>query len=391
MRDISPKIFWIVLISLVLLRIIMVFLLMQDIPPTGVKLDGWWFYHGGDENTYFSFAKSIADFNIAKAKAVIGYPLFLAPFIFFTEAQSKFDILKPIFIIYAFLFFSLSIVLVGLIAKKISQSRIVGSICAGIFACHPYLFYLFFHDLGPYYEGIGYRGVMAFQHLHWLQINSDPLSAFLVYLCFFLFFFELSKNNPRKSILMLLGILSGFSALVRVGNLLIIGLFILGWLMRKKLKEAVLMASFSFFTLLPQFIYNHIFFGFPWRFAYEAYYQVEQGQGVLSMFSLSRWLHLLERAYFYIPEFLYLLPVLILLFILGARYLLRRNRIAATILILWFFAYLIFYGSFGFGGFQPRFFIPALPPIILLIVCSFFSILPKSKKLSMMNNRNYAQ
>ena len=83
MKDISKKTFWWILIFLVLLRIAMVFLLMNNIPPTGVKMDGWWFYHGGDEVTYFKLAKSITKGDLKKSLATLGYPLFLTPFVFF--------------------------------------------------------------------------------------------------------------------------------------------------------------------------------------------------------------------------------------------------------------------------------------------------------------------
>ena len=119
----------------------MVFLLMQDVPHTGVTMDGWWFKHGGDERVYFDLAKSISRLNPQKSIATLGFPLFLAPFIYFTGATQVEDILKPVFIVHAFLLFSLSIVLTALIAKKIFQNRIIGSICAGIFTFHPYIFH----------------------------------------------------------------------------------------------------------------------------------------------------------------------------------------------------------------------------------------------------------
>lgn len=85
----------------------MVLLSMQDIPHTGVKEGGWWFYHGGDEKIYFNVAKSIADLNLIAEPPYfpIGFSLFLAPFIYFAGATQITDILKPVFIIHAFLLF----------------------------------------------------------------------------------------------------------------------------------------------------------------------------------------------------------------------------------------------------------------------------------------------
>ncbi len=369
MRDISKKTFWIILISLIILRILMVLFLMHDIPQTGVQEGGWWFVHGGDERTYFNLAKTISQLKLEKSIVTLGFPLFLAPFIHFADAVQVEDILKPIFIINAFLLFSLSIVLIGLIAKRVFQSRIIGNICAGMFTFYPYVFYLFFNQVGPYYEGVA-RGMMAFQSLNWLQIISDSLSAFLVYFCFYLFLIEFNKSHARKSSLMLLGILSGFATLVRIGNILFIGIFILGWLLKRRIKEPLLLGVFSFLLFLPQLIYNYIFFASPLRFGYEVY----SGQSLSSVFSISRWIHLFERASFYIPGFIFLLLSLIILLALGIRFLWEKDRIVSLILVFWFFSYLLFYGSFIEGGFQPRFFIPAIPPLIILSTASFLYV-----------------
>jgi len=270
-KDISKKTFWIILILLILIRTVMVLLSMQDIPHSGVKEGGWWFEPGGDEIQYFALAKPISQLNLVSSRVTLGYPLFLAPFIYLTNAQDIKDILKPIFIIQAFILFSLSIILVALIAKQLFQNLRIATLGAGIFTFFPYIFYIIFHHLGPYYPEMGlYRGEMAFISLNWLQVLSDPLSAFLVFLCFFLFFRELEREKPRPSFLILLGILSGFSALVRIGNILLPAVITFVCLLKKKFKEAITISSFSFLTFLPQLIYNQKFFGHFLKFGYEA-------------------------------------------------------------------------------------------------------------------------
>ena len=377
MKDISKKTFWWILISLVLLRIAMVFLLMNNIPPTGVKMDGWWFYHGGDEQTYFRLAKSITQLDLKKAPSNIGYPLFLAPFIYFTGATTLQDILKPIFIINAFILFSLSIILVAFIAKKLFKNKTIAAICAALFCLHPYIFYILFHKVDVPLEGVELtKGVRSFIFLNWLQIMSDSLSAFLVFLCFFLFFLEFKKEKPRENYLILLGILAGFSALVRISNALIVPIFILGFLLRKKIKEAFLVGASSSFSFLPQLIYNFLFFGSPFKFGYEVYME----KNISSLFSLDRLLLIFQKAYFYIPGFIFLLLGGIIFFILGIKFLWQKDKISSLILTLWFFTYLIFYICFVGGGVQLRFFIPIIPPLIILGTASFFYILQWAKQ-----------
>lgn len=131
---------------------------------------------------------------------------------------------------------------------------------------------------------------------------SDNLSAFLVFLCFFLFFLEFKKQKPRGNYLILLGILAGFSALVRVGNALVVPIFSLGFFLEKRIKEGFLVGAFFFFTFLPQLIYNFLFFGSPLRFGYEVY----TGQTIFSFFSLNRLGLIFQKAIFYIPGFIFL-------------------------------------------------------------------------------------
>ena len=377
MRDISNKTFWQILIFFVLLRIVMVFLLMNNIPYTGVKMGGWWFYHGGDEQSYFSLAKPISQFEIVKKKALLGYPLFLAPFVFFTQASNIEDILKPVFITQAFLLFSLSIILVALIGKKIFKSKKIASLCAGIFCLHPYIFYILFHRFGSYHSGVGLtKGERSFISLNWLQMYSDNLSAFLVFLCFFLFFLEFQKQKPRESYLILLGILAGFSALVRTSNVLIVPIFLLGWLLKKRVKEAFLVGAFSFFSFLPQLIYNFLFLGSPFTFVYQSYLN----RSIISLFSLERLITIFEKASSYIPGFIFLALFSIVFFLLGIKYLWQKDKIVSLILSLWFLSYTIFYITFSFGGFQTRFFIPMIPPFIFIIVSSFVYIYEQFKK-----------
>lgn len=382
MNDISKKVFWMILGFLILARISTVVLLMNDIPHTGVQMNGWWFYHGGDEQTYFNLAKPLSQLSVEKSVVTLGFPLFLAPIIYLTKAVQVADILKPVFFIQAFVLFSLSIVLVILISRKIFKNRIVSLLCASAFTFYPYIFYLLFHKAGPYYPALGLTsGQMSFQYLNWLQVTSDPLSAFLVYLCFFLFLTEFYKDNARYSMLVLLGIVAGFAGLVRISNVLIVGIFVLAWLLKRKIKEALLIGGFSFFIILPQLIYNYIFFDFPLRFGYEVYW----GRSIDSVFSLIRWTYLFNKASSYIPGFLFLFLGGLFLFGLGIKYLWNRNRIIALSIVLWFLSYTLLYGSFMEGGLQPRFFIPMIPSFIILTAACFLQIIQWSKNKFLTN------
>lgn len=364
----------------------MVLFAMQDIPPTGVKLGGWWFNHGGDEQEYFSLAKSIADLDLIQGRQTLGYPLFLAPFIYFTGADNMKDIAKPLFIIQAFILFSLSIILVSLIAEKIFQSRIIGVISGGIFTFFPYLFYFFLYCLGciyPRFEAYSLiQGPIEFISMNWLLLITDSLSAFLVYFCFYLFLKESDKENPKVSLLILLGILSGFAALVRIANILIIGIFALVWLLRKRIKEFFLVVAVPFFILLPQFIYNQTFFGSPLTFGHRVY---SGYSNIFALFSFYRWFGIFEAVYFKAPILIYILPFLVIFLSLGVWRFMKINKIIAIVLLWWFFSFFVFYAAYasypgeeGYVAF--RLFIPIIPPFIFLILASFLHIFKRLKR-----------
>jgi len=379
-KDISKKTFWIILCSLVLVRIIMVLLLMHNIPYTGVKEGGWWFYHGGDEIRYFHLAKSISEFKLVSEIFPLGYPLFLSPFIFFTKANELKDIIKPIFIIQAILFFSLAIVIIALSAKKLFHSRKISVFCAGIFTFHPYFFYLLFHKMGPYYPALGLtRGEMSFQFLNWLQITSEALSAILVYLSSLLFLIAIGKKKTSNISLFFLGASAGYSVLIRVPNVFIVGIITLGLVLKRRTIEAIKVALVSFFFFLPQLIYNQIYYGFFLRFGQQAFPTDYQNLFSFRSLNLGRWIGVLQRAYYYAPIIICFLPLFLTLIILGLKYFWEKDKIIAILLGLWFFSYFGFYSLFSLGGIQFRYFIPAIPPLIFIIIGSLLWVSQKLK------------
>lgn len=140
------------------------------------------------------------------------------------------------------------------------------------------------------------------------------------------------------------------------------------FLFKKRIKEAFFIFLFSLFALTSQLIYNEVFFGSPFKFGYQIFYAA-LAEPILS---LQRWIVVFEKAKFYFSSFVYLFLVLgASLTFFGIKYLLKENKSLAGILISWFLIYFLFYISLGHPGIQPRYFIPAIPPLIFLTVSSF--------------------
>ncbi len=369
----------------------MVVFAMIDIPHTGVENNGWWFYHGGDEGPYFNLSKSIVDGNLAEEQYPLGLPLFWAPVIKLTGAEDISGILKPIFIIQAFVLFCLSIILMALIADLIFKNRKIAILCAGLFTFYPYIFYLFFKGFGPYYESVGLtRGVMSFIALNWLQLVSDPLSLFLILLCFYLFFLYFKNKDHKLSLIILLGIVTGFSVLVRISNILLLPIITVALIcvskscdrrilkrLWQKVKSTLVFGFFFGLTLIPQFIYNFLFFGNPLKTGY----QQKGREDMLSFFSSERFIEVLTKANSFFPGFIFIILGAIVLLFFALRYFIRRDKITAFILFSWIFSYFFFYIFYSTGGIQARFFIPIIPPCVFIGVAVLFCIYKNVKSL----------
>lgn len=379
--DISKKTFLIILICLILLRGMMVILLMNDIPHTGVQYNGWWFYHGGDEDEYFTLAQSLIGGEDRESIKTIGYPLFLIPFIVITGAQDESELLRPLFLLHALFFFCLSILLVVLIGQFVFRSRKLGVLSAAIFTFIPYIFYAFFHNLKPYYAELGlYRGETTFQHINWLELTSDPLSAVLVFFCLFYFIDKLKKQDITLCWVIFLGLLLGFSAMVRIPNVLLMAVFGLALLFQKRIKQVVAFSLASLFALLPQFIYNWRLFGSPFQFGY-AEKTLSFGGTLLGAFSLDRLLVVPFKGQQLIPGFWFLALAGLIFFIIGVRYLWQKDKIISFIIVAFFICYSLFYVSYEAGGIQLRFFIPVFPSAIFIGLAALLWIFEKTKPI----------
>ena len=185
MSDLTKKTFWLGIVGLIVLRFVLVFLLMNNVPFTDMKNNGFRPNFGGsyfpDEVNYFNLAQSFAKLSPIANVANLGYPLFLAPIVYLTGAINPIDISKIVFIIQAFLFFSLAIVLVALIAREILKDRKLSLIAAAFFTTYPYIL-LAILKLANFP-----RFIPAFHYQMWINIGADYLSAVLLYFGFYLF------------------------------------------------------------------------------------------------------------------------------------------------------------------------------------------------------------
>ncbi len=363
---ISKKIFWGILVILILIRVAMVVALISGIPETPYH-DGWYLHHGGDQEQYFKTANSILKLNPTSSTATLGFPLLLVPFVYIFNAATWKDILIPVVIFHAFLMFNLSTILLALITRKISKSNVVAIVAATLWTFSPYLLFL---SMGPCIrDGLSIGGLMLTKQM-WTQILSDPPSTFFVLLGIYLFLISLEREDFKFTVGSALII--GFAALIRIGNALLFGILITTYLFKKQWRLALCFGVFIFIAFMPQFLYNWYVFGSPLVHGLQkGTLETMMQYGNKPAFSISYLPEQIRLIFFqqFRYSFLLLVPI-----IFGFLSLYRKNKITAVFVLCWFLAYLIFYTCYYTTRWTPmRKLMPSIPAIIILVSSSLLN------------------
>lgn len=376
MSDISKKTFYWAIIGLIVLRIILVVLVMNNIPDTGMKAGGFrpsfTESYQPDEPQYIQLTKGLILGEAEKLVPNIGAPLVFAPFAYFIGANSPEKLVKPLFIFEAFFIFSLAIILIALIGLHLFNSRKIALACAMLFIVYPWFLLWFFKQIN--YQ----NAIPAFHYQLWIFILSDYLSAFWVYLSFFLIFkwfediFKSSAINWRK--LIILSIASGAAILTRVGNFWLILIIFAAFLYYRKFREAIGYGFFLGLAYLPQLVFNAAAFGAPWIFGYRdsSVGASTSSTPLIEWFNPGNlWLNFSKFSpHYYFLLFLIAAVFFIFIFFFGYKYFLKTDKKFAAISTAWFWSYLIFYGLFDESLSQLRYFLPAIPIFIYFLVAS---------------------
>jgi len=388
MPDISKKTFIWAIIGLIVLRIILMILVMNNIPDTGMRDGGFrptfTESYQPDEFQFFELSKNLAKGQTIKLVPNIGAPLVFAPLIYFSGVDSLDKLAPIVFIFQTFILFSLAIILVAFIGYYLFNSRTLALASASLFVIYPWL-------LLGIFKFIGYdNAIAAFHYQLWIFTLSDYLSAFWVYLSFLVMFgfFNRIFREPKIELkwMAILAALSGFALLTRISNVWLI-LIILGiFLSFGRIKKALIYSTFLFIAYLPQLIFNLAAFG---KIAGYGYYDKNLVPSApQEWFSLSNfWInfsHFSPRHYFL--WFLFSIVALFLVSFFGFKYLKKINIVFSAITLFWFLTYMLFYWLFDIGLSQLRYFLPAIPAFISLFVAAVIYL---AGKINQKNSQDY--
>lgn len=365
-----------------ILRFLMVFLLINNIPWTDMLANGFRPNFGGsywpDELNYFGLAESLAKFSPVPNVANLGYPLFLAPIVYLTGAADPAVIAKIVFIIQAFLFFSLAIILIALISFEIFKNRKLALGAAALFTAYPYILFVIL-KLADFP-----RAIPAFHYQMWINIGADYLSAVLLYFGFYLFIKKYNTGGLNLVFASATGAIIAAAALARVANILYLPLIFLILIWLKKYKESAGFGVVAFLIYLPQWIYNFYFFGSPLTYGYrirEFSGHGEEMEVLGGWFSLNNVAIFFERIWLNLPALIWILPILIIIFILGFWRFFKLEKYLAITLAVWILLNIGFYIFFIDAQSQLRYFIPAIPPLIILMLAGLIKVYEFCRKI----------
>lgn len=374
-KDISKKFFWQLLVLLVIMRLFLVALPMLGLQP-GLRFDGGFpTSFTGDEPGYFHVAKNFAELE-PKGRTgfgTIGAALVYVPYIWLTDSpEHPFDIYKPVFIVQAFLLYSLSIVFVALIASLILKSRLLGIVTGLFYLLYPYVFY--FANAGPLANNNDFMDAAWFR-----PVMSDAPSAFFVYLGVFLFAYAFFARKKPVQNTILAGLTMGFAALVRFTNILVCAAIGLSQLARKRYKEFALFFTFSLLVFSCQLVYNYSFYGNPfWLSKFDPEWQqnniarYEESAPLDAIDELgahpNNYLYMLKLWGEYIPYFELVLAAGISAVVFGFWHFFRQDRRAALFVLFWVLFFGGFYGMFAPAARNIRYWLPVVPAYIILLV-----------------------
>lgn len=382
--DISKKIFVWSIVGLVVIRIFLLILFINNIPFTDMQ-PAWRPNFGGsywpDEEVFFRLAKSIADFKPTESIIYIGYSIFLAPFIYFTGATNPIMIAKPVALTQGILLFSLSLILVALIGLRFFKSRKVALLSASVFLFYPYLVYGLWKIIGHQ------NAVPTFQYQMWIVILSDYLSTLLILATFWLFIKFVENLETVKSKFIwctAIGVLAGAAGLVRPPNLAIAAFIFFFLIYYKKIKEVFIFSISALIIYLPQLIYNTYFFKWPW-----VYGDVvlpaglpQSGKSLSGLWEISNfWLNFRHFSpNYYFLFFIVTAFFVICIFMFGMLYLKQTNKRLIPIFAFWFLFYFLFYGMFEGSYSQLRYFLPIIPVFIYFLMGMIIYFLEKFRR-----------
>jgi hypothetical protein len=328
-----------------------------------------WFHHGGDEVGYFEIAHSLLSGNPVPQPYTLGFPLLLIPF-FVLRPGSVADLVQPVAACWAFVMFPIGQYLLARLTERVSGRRIAGECAVLLWTGLPVLVLATVRSVGK-----PLMAEVASVHLTWAQMLSDGPATLFALLTIYLFVRTIGPRDSRRAYV-LLGLVAGFSVMVRPTNCFAVIAIFTGLLVARRIPEAFTVIAFAFIAFLPQLLYNEHAFGGLLRFGYFCGGGAA-GQPCIPVDTLAvedqfAARHLIAGLSYFWSRLgwagLFAAAAGLAVVATGIQAVWQRDRIVAIVLVLWLAAHVAFHGIYAYTwtGNAVRYAMPILPEAIAL-------------------------
>ena len=326
-----------ILLSLILVRIVLVMLYYNGIPPNLFHDIG--LTHGicPDQFEYFRVALCFSKFEFAVTQYPIGLPSLLVPFIYVFHANTLADIFMPVSVFNSIILYSASILLIYGIANKITGDNKI-SLLASI------LWVILSYKLG----------------CMWVYVSSEPPMIFVVLLAIYLYLRGRESVNIKYPFFV--GMLAAFGVMFRMPCALFVLFFALMYAFERKFKHCIIFLISTLIFLVPQFVYNNI-----------AYHAVTK-TGYTATGSATHWFNIKYLVPFFDQIFngnwIYSLFGLLIFSTIGILYLfiVCKDKFKIFFLASWLYSSFAFYSVMSWClAALGRYLMPSYPAVVICI------------------------
>ena len=326
-----------ILLSLILVRIVLVILYYNGIPPNLFHDLGLSPNICSDQFEYFRVALNFSKLQLTETQYPIGLPLLLVPFIYIFHANTLADIFMPVSVFNSIILYSASIILIYGVANKITGDTKISLLASTLWVILSYKL-----------------GCM------WVYVLSEPPMIFVVLLAIYLYLRGRERVNITDPFFV--GMLTAFGVMFRIPGALFVLFFALMYAFERKFKHCIIFLVSTLIFLVPQFLYNNI-----------TYHAVTK-TGYTATSSATHWFNIKYLVPFFDQIFnanwLYSLFGLLVFSTIGILYLfiVCKDKFKVFFLASWLYSFFAVYAVMGWClADLGRYLMPSYPAVVICI------------------------
>lgn len=266
------------LMFLMVARWVVATVFMLNLLPLDLRYK-WYLHHGGDQQIFMRMAESIIAGQPRSERVGIGQALVMLPWVALIKPHHYFDIVAPLVIINGYILGGLSVLVVGSIARRVTQDDRIALWSAALWALLPlFSYYSFFWHFDP----VNVRSSTV-PTVGWLNGLSDGPAAFALLIAILLLA-KASRQDGDPSFWQMAGVgaATGTAVIFRIhfapatALIVLYVLLVYGWC------SFLTVCGAGLIVYIPQGWYNQVVFGLPITTGYISDLDMQNWGGTLN-------------------------------------------------------------------------------------------------------------